>query len=1668
MTKWATKRKQPAAIATVLNTTSKESPLLRYERPLSRSSTFPKRQGPSSPATISTPRGVRLQPLNIDSSAATDAAADGDGEMELFKRSTPRNMRSFVKNFLQDANGTLAESIDLPKHARDSGNVITNSLIEEVASMHPNMRELNIVRCVELTDVGLWSIGRYCTKLERLNASYVNQFTHVGLRSMCLQCRQLKDLDFSHCPQFNDLCLRSVAAHCKNLERLTLRDGIHVTDRGLAEVAQGCTQLQYLNLNGCCRLSEYGDAALKRFAKFCKNLTYIDLTGCEHIGDLGVEALATCTKLHTLIFDNCLAGISKPKAVFELAALTNLTHLCLTGWSSVTNKAIKALSKKLTKLTVLNLSGIPAVTQDGLQHLRHCPDLVELDLSRCTKIAEKSLECLAKTRPHLETLSLVGCGRVRAHSLTTLTRQCTRLTTLRLSENKFVTRRYVEDLSAECPFSDFARDHFGLTPVPDHKACIRAEEVRRIHTSASIRIQAFVRGTKARGGVAMLRRAYFRLQAVVRMQKTWRMRSVYASTQRLLEHIKRVKVTGTIQRVWRGYQGRKVARKRRIYLHYLANLNAAATKIESVYRGHVVRLATAKKKRQMVDAKRMAEVRLYREHRCAVRVQKAFRDHKRRVIYWAAQALKKERERQQELRRLMAIMIQCRWRIFLAHRVYAQRVVEWQQRQFVRMVTKLQARLHGFRARMLRKKMEADRDWLELQHQCASVIQRTWRSARSRFTVKVLRSLARLRIAEVKAVKIMQRFARGCAGRAEVRMMMMLKELKLKQWKAAKKIQRIFRGNKGREVAEVTLALLQARRAAADLYKEVDRVEKERGTVSKKYIILEKKLNNLVKQRNHVAKELREAFQAKGKYYDSESLNPGVRQRYVVDFLKTELQGRLRTLKADIAPIRNVLGLLKDKISDYDRELRVLKRELKPFEGDVVENTLAARKKRMRKVLTEKTDSATMIQAIFRGYRVRAAMARSSGINHWVEMWDEEEETQCYFNTLTQERKFFKPAEISLFDVEPQKAGESKWVESWDGDADSHYYYNTETGDFRWEKPPDFEDGTDAEGKTSDKPPAENGAEWFEKQDKAALSARSQNTGRKIYEWEELQDPDTGQTYYRNPATNEMTWVLPPDEAARSSTEGSKTARELTVNGDQIPVAAPGEFIPIVGDVTDDTADTESAENVPETDAATTTATVTEDPGAAGGEEKDAPLDDDWEECEDEASGAFFYYNKRTGVSQWERPGIKQVKALMYMGAFNNKAGGEASYNTEEPAAVLDDQSEWKEGVQYTQSELTGDTGGTATAVDIEATPTPDEMEATGAVEPTPTPDEIAASEQIAATPTPDEIEATPTPDEVEDAGGLGEVEATPTPDEVATSEEAAANQDWEEVDDGDGNTYFYNHKTGVSQWERPFLLLSALAAFKTADTNGTDSAVAEGAAQESEEDPEWEEADDGEGNKYYYNKVTGESRWEKPVALVRAALAFQSGTSQNTETNAAPDNADAEHEETEWEEINDEDGNQYYYNNVTGESRWDLPTGVRARLAAVAMFQRVSSSNNAASPVAQDGEHTDATAHTDSAALTDTGEHTDASGYATEAGGYYDENGAYHEHGYHDTSAHYEYGYGEGGYDASNAQSYGGADAHYGTTGAIAPGWEEVDDGEGNVYYYNAATGESTWELPQ
>ncbi|KAM0838514.1 hypothetical protein ACQ4PT_060925 [Festuca glaucescens] len=78
---------------------------------------------------------------------------------------------------------------------------------------------------------------------------------------------------------------------------------------------------------------------------------------------------------------------------------------------------------------------------------------------------------------------------------------------------------------------------------------------------------------------------------------------------------------------------------------------------------------------------------------------------------------------------------------------------------------------------------------------------------------------------------------------------------------------------------------------------------------------------------------------------------------------------------------------------------------------------------------------------------------------------------------------------------------------------------------------------------------------------------------------------------------------------------------------------------------------------------------------------------------------------------------------------------------------------------------------------------------------------------------------------------------------------------------------------------------------------------------QVSSTDPsssDWQEHSSGDGKKYYYNKRTKQSSWEKPAELMTPL-----------------ERADAS---TEWKEFTTAEGRKYYYNKVTKQSKWTIP----------------------------------------------------------------------------------------------------------------------------------------------
>lgn len=159
---------------------------------------------------------------------------------------------------------------------------------------------------------------------------------------------------------------------------------------------------------------------------------------------------------------------------------------------------------------------------------------------------------------------------------------------------------------------------------------------------------------------------------------------------------------------------------------------------------------------------------------------------------------------------------------------------------------------------------------------------------------------------------------------------------------------------------------------------------------------------------------------------------------------------------------------------------------------------------------------------------------------------------------------------------------------------------------------------------------------------------------------------------------------------------------------------------------------------------------------------------------------------------------------------------------------------------------------------------------------------------------------------------------------------------EWELCEDDNGHRFYFNIKSGASQWDTPralktddpvasavanaLLAAKAAGSFEGGQEEEEEEESAEGGpgdgqlmlTQGSTFDEEWEECVDDQGQTFFYNTREGVSTWEDP------RVGAGGGAGPDPHADAAVGD--------EWEEVEGEDGVVYYYNHTTGESTYDPP----------------------------------------------------------------------------------------------------------------------------------------------
>lgn len=118
----------------------------------------------------------------------------------------------------------------------------------KIAILCPNLRELDISYCYEISAESLALIGKNCRNLRVLKRSLMNWLDpsqHVGI----VPAEYL-----NACPQDGDSEAGAIGSFMFNLEHLEIRFS-KLSAKGLVSIATGCPRLNYLDLSGCVNLT---------------------------------------------------------------------------------------------------------------------------------------------------------------------------------------------------------------------------------------------------------------------------------------------------------------------------------------------------------------------------------------------------------------------------------------------------------------------------------------------------------------------------------------------------------------------------------------------------------------------------------------------------------------------------------------------------------------------------------------------------------------------------------------------------------------------------------------------------------------------------------------------------------------------------------------------------------------------------------------------------------------------------------------------------------------------------------------------------------------------------------------------------------------------------------------------------------------------------------------------------------------------------------------------------------------------------------------------------------------------------------------------------------------------------------------------------------------------
>ncbi|KAM3965356.1 F box and leucine-rich-repeat gene 4 isoform 2-T2 [Aphomia sociella] len=262
----------------------------------------------------------------------------------------------------------------------------------------------------------LKTLSNRCYLLQKLDLSWCGSHQTIHPSSVVSFLKnsgaELTHLRMNCCKFVNDMVLRAIVTISSSLQELCLRSVIgcsdwsilaflkklrrldlyrtNITTRALVTIITSNPGLEHLNVGSCKMISSMDEVAIA-LGNHCPHLISVDFWRSFSLTPNGIRALGNCKILQELDVGWCLQAGASGEWLGWLST-TALRKLFLGALRGISDRDLRALLPRMSRLQQLDLLGVRAVTPDICDAiLDECRDLRLLDVSFCDQIPDSQV-----------------------------------------------------------------------------------------------------------------------------------------------------------------------------------------------------------------------------------------------------------------------------------------------------------------------------------------------------------------------------------------------------------------------------------------------------------------------------------------------------------------------------------------------------------------------------------------------------------------------------------------------------------------------------------------------------------------------------------------------------------------------------------------------------------------------------------------------------------------------------------------------------------------------------------------------------------------------------------------------------------------------------------------------------------------------------------------------------------------------------------------------------------------------------------------------------------------------------------------------------------------------------------------------------------------------------